>query len=101
MLTREAANTVYRRRMDGHHGIKEERKIDALGLNRQLEGIAVAVKRPGTFRGRHPKVSFIGPRQQPFLQRPLGRFVDDRHRAIGNGHNREDAHDPGGVKTDE
>ena len=34
------------RSMDGHHGVKEEGEVDALGLDRQLERITLAVERP-------------------------------------------------------
>jgi hypothetical protein len=45
--------------VNGHHGIEKEREVDALGLNRQLEIVAVAVKGPWSFCCRDVDVGLI------------------------------------------
>ena len=37
------------RRVDGHHRVEQEREVDALGLDGELEGRAVAVEGPRAF----------------------------------------------------
>ena len=41
---------VHVRRVDGHHRVEEEGQVDALGLDGELEVLAVAIEGPGAFR---------------------------------------------------
>ena len=38
-------------RVDRHHGVEQKSEVDALGLDRQLEGGAVAIEGPGALHG--------------------------------------------------
>src|SRR5258708_1392079 len=39
------------RRVHRHHRVEQEREVDALGLDRQLESIAVSLQRPWSLEG--------------------------------------------------
>ena len=79
---------VHVRRMDRHHGIEQEGQVDTLRLDRQLEILAATIESPRPLQGRHRDRRLIRPAQQALLQRPIRRFVDDRHRAISDRHHR-------------
>ncbi len=87
--------------MDGHHRIKQKSEIDALGLDGQLERLAIPIERPGSLSGRNSQADFIAPIEQTFLECAVGGFIEELNRAIGNRHHGNDATDARGVKTGE
>ncbi len=89
------------RGVDGHHRVEQKGEINALGLDGELERLAIAIERPGTLGGGNGDVGFISPIEQTFLERAVGRFIKDLHRAVGNRHNGNYAPNAGGVKTGE
>ena len=74
------------RRVDRHHRVEQEREVDALGLDGELERRAVAVEGPGALGGGEADVGLVGAIEQAVLQRAVGRLVDDLHRAFRDGH---------------
>ena len=59
------------RRVDRHHGVEQERQVDALGFDGELERLAVAVEGPWPFDGGEADACFVGPAQQPLLERTV------------------------------
>ena len=76
---------VHVRGVDGHHGVEEKGEVDALGLDGELEGFAVAVEGPGALLGGKGDRGLVGPSKQALLEGAVGRLVDDLHRAFGDG----------------
>ena len=73
------------RRVDGHHRVEQEGEVNALGLDGELERLAVAVEGPGALGGGEGDVGFVGAVEEAFLERAVGGLVDDLHRAFGDG----------------
>ena len=55
------------RGVDRHHGVEEEGQVDALGLDHQLEVLAIALERPRTLGDRLADASFIGAVEETLL----------------------------------
>ena len=56
--------------MDGHHGVEEEGEVDTLGLNCELEVLAVAIEGPRTLLGGQRDAGLVGPPEQAVLSSP-------------------------------
>jgi hypothetical protein len=86
-------------RVDGHHRVKQKGEINALGLDGELERLAIAIERPGPLNSGNRQGGFIGPIEQALFDPAIGRAIDDLHRTVGNRHHGNDRPDAGGVKT--
>lgn len=87
--------------VDRYHGIEEEREIDPLCFDRELERISVAIEGPGALRSGDTDVRLIGTVEQPILQRAVRNLVNHLHRVITNGHGRNHDTDGCGFKAGE
>jgi hypothetical protein len=86
---------IHVRGVDGHHRVEEECEVDALGLDRELERLAVAVEGPGALGGGEGDRGLVGPPEQAIPEGAVRRLVDDLDRTLGDGDHRDDRGDGG------
>ena len=62
--------------MNGHHRVEQKSEINALGLDGELERLAVTIERPGPLNGSNRQGGFIGPVEQALFDAACG-LVDE------------------------
>ena len=62
--------------MDRHHRVEQKGEIDALGLDGELERLAIAIERPGPLDGGNRQSGFIGTVEQALFDAACG-LVDE------------------------
>ena len=92
---------VHVRGVDGHHRVEQEREVDALGLEGELEVVAVAVEGPRAFGRGEADGRLVGAAEQPLFDRSLGSLVDDLHGAVADRHDGDDGGDQGGLDANQ